>query len=38
MGIMPLEDNQTPMFLFPTTNNVANAGTSEAGQKAATYW
>jgi hypothetical protein len=36
MGITPLEDTQKPLFLFPTINNVANGGTSEVGENAAT--
>jgi hypothetical protein len=36
MGIMQLEFTQMPLFLLPTINNVASAGTSEARDNAAT--
>ena len=36
MGIMQLEDTQMPLFLLPTINNVASAGTSEAAGNTAT--
>lgn len=35
-GIMQLEFTQMPLFLLPTINNVASAGTSEARDNADT--